>query len=95
MSNLQQFTIEIDRDLAERLTASAKERGLTPEALIAECVAQEWELALRYRVLIDRLESVDENIVALAQFVGEATQDSGGIDLSRVCRYRREKEQAR
>lgn len=90
MASLQQFTIEIDRDLAERLTASAKTRGMTPEALIAECVAQELELALRYRTVLDRLEAVDEHIVTLAQFIGEATQDAGGIDLTRVCRYLRE-----
>lgn len=90
MGTLQKFTIEIDRDLANKLTKAASEHGLSPESLIAECVAQHFEIALRHRVLIDRLESVDENIATLAQFVGEATQDSGGIDLTKVCRYRRE-----
>jgi hypothetical protein len=95
MGNLQEFTVEIDRDLAGRLVEAAKERGSTPEALIVECVAQHLELALRYRTLMDRLEAVDEHIISLAKFVGEATQDSGGIDLSHVCRYRREKGQAK
>ncbi len=90
MATLQEFTIQVDRDLAQRLVMGAKDRGLTPEALIAECVAQQLELAIRYRTVLDRLEAVDEHIVTLAQFVGEATPDAAGIDLSRVCRYRQE-----
>jgi glutamine synthetase len=95
MSTLQEFSVQIDRDLARQLVDAAKTRAMTPEALIAECVAQQLELALRYRTVLDRLEAVDEHIMTLAQFVGEATQDAGGIDLSRVCRYRREKEEAK
>jgi predicted transcriptional regulator len=95
MASLQEFTIHVDRDLAQRLAAGAKDRSMTPEALIAECVAQQLELAIRYRAVLDRLETVDEHIVTLAQFVGEATQDAGGIDLSRVCRYRREKDETK
>lgn len=90
MSSLKKFTIEIDRDLADKLTKAASEHGLSPEGLIAECVSQHLEVALRHRVLIDRMESVDENIATLAQFVGEATQDSGGLDLTKICRYRHE-----
>lgn len=90
MATLQEFTIQVDRDLAQRLVAGANDRGMTPEALIAECVAQQLELAIRYRTVLDRLEAVDEHIVTLAQFVGEATQDAGGVDLNRVCRYRQE-----
>jgi hypothetical protein len=90
MSNLQKFAIEIDRDLANKLTKAASEHGLSPESLIAECVSQHLEIALRHRVLIDRMESVDEHIATLAQFVGEATQDSAGLDLTKICRYRSE-----
>ena len=90
MGTLQKFAIEIDRDLANKLKTAAADHGLSPESLIAECVAQHFEIALRHRLLIDRLESVDENIATLAQFVGEATQDSGGFDLTKICRYRRE-----
>jgi len=95
MATLQEFSVQVDRDLAQRLAAGAKERGMTPEALIAECVAQQLELALRYRTVLDRLDAVDEHIVTLAQFVGEATQDAGSIDLSRVCRYHRESDKAK
>ena len=94
MGSLSEFTIQVDRDLGERLVASAKARGLSPEQLIAECVSDHLDLAIRYRTVLDRLEAMDEHVITLAQFVGEATQDAGGIDLSRVCRYRREKDKA-
>jgi glutamine synthetase len=90
MGSLSEFTIQVDRDLGERLVASAKACGLSPEQLIADCISQQLELAVRYRTVLDRLDAMDEHVITLAQFVGEATQDAGGIDLNRVCRYRQE-----
>jgi hypothetical protein len=95
MATLSEFTIQVDRDLGERLLASAKELGSTPEHLIAECISQHLDLAIRYRTVLDRLEAMDEHVITLAQFVAEATQDAGGIDLSRVCRYRQGKDEAK
>ncbi|HEY1945024.1 MAG TPA: hypothetical protein VGH40_23160 [Roseiarcus sp.] len=89
MSIPQRFTIEPDSDLAARLTAGATERGLSHEIVIADCVAQHLEIALRHRVLVERMEAVDANLATLAQFVGEATQGGGAADLEWICRYGR------
>jgi hypothetical protein len=89
MGTLQPFTIELDAELAATLTKSAGERGWSPESLATDCVAQHIEIALRHRVLVERMEVIDAQIASLAKFVGEATQDSGGLDLSWICKYGR------
>ena len=81
------LTITLDEDIAGPLLDAAKARGWSPEALIADCVAQHLEVAIRHRVLIERLEQTDAALVTLAVFVGEATVDRGQIDLSTICRY--------
>jgi hypothetical protein len=89
MANLHQLTIELDEHLADQLREAAREHGWTPESLAADCVAQRLEIAVRHRVLIERLEAVDAHIATLAEFVGEATQTGEGIDLTKICRYGR------
>ncbi len=90
MASLQRFTIELGDELAARLVKAARDQGWTPEDLASDCVSQHLEVASRHRVLIERMEAVDAHIVTLAEFVGEATQDSGGLDLTTICRYGRE-----
>jgi hypothetical protein len=89
MSDLNDFTIQLDENLTAQLIKAAKERGWSPESLIADCVEQHLQVALRHRVLIDRMEAVDADIATLAKFVGEASQDSGGLDLTGICRFGR------
>ena len=89
MANLPQLTIELDQQLADQLRNAAREHGWTPESLAADCVAQHLDIAVRHRVLIERLEAVDAHIATLAEFVGEATQSGEGIDLTKICRYGR------
>lgn len=84
----REFTITLDDALARVLIAAADEHATPPEALIAECVAQQLETALRHRVLIERSDAIDKHIIALAEFIEEATAGAEGIDLSRICRYR-------
>ncbi len=83
--------VELDLDLADALRQAATAAGTTPEALAAEAVAQAYETGLRHRVLVERLEAVDAQIAAIAQFIEQATApaDGGGIDLERLCRYPR------
>jgi hypothetical protein len=90
MSTRHKFTIDLDAELAARLLDAAEERGWSLESLVAECVAQNLEIALRYRVLIERMEAVDAHLATLAQFVGEATQGGGAADLAWICRYGRQ-----
>ena len=56
---LRRITIEIDEELAGRLKTAADEQGWSPESLAANCVAQHIEIALRHRVLVERMEAVD------------------------------------
>ena len=87
----EKLTIELDPSLAATLRHAAAAAGTTPEALAAEAVAQAYEVGLRHKVLVERMEAVDAQIAAIARFVEEATApgDSGGIDLERLCRYPR------
>ena len=89
MTSLLQLTIELDEQLADQLRKAAREHGWTPEPLAADCVAQHLEIAVRHRVVIERMEAVDAHLAALAEFVGEATQSGEGIDLTKICRYGR------
>lgn len=81
------LSITLEADLAARLMAAATERGWSPESLAADCVAQVLEITIRHRVAIERLEQVDAAILEMAKAVGELGAPSGGIDLSKVCRY--------
>ena len=85
------FIVDLDPELADALRKAATAVGTTPEALAAEAVAQTYETGLRHRVLVERMEAVDAQIAAIAQFVEQATApaEGGGIDLDRLCRYPR------
>ena len=87
----EKLTIELDPDLDATLRRAATAAGTTPEALAVEAVAQAYEVGLRHKVLVERMEAVDAQIAAIARFVEDATApgDSGGIDLERLCRYPR------
>lgn len=85
------YTVEVDTALGARLEDAARAARVSAADLIAECVAQHLEVALRHRVLMDRVETVDRGLLELATFVGEATAVAS-LDLSDVCRYVRSKE---
>jgi len=74
--------------------AAARAHSWTPESLIADCVAQHLDVAIRHRALIERFEAVDAHLAALAEFVGEATQDGSNVDLAKICRYHRDERQS-
>jgi len=81
------FSITLEADLAARLTAAASEKGWSPENLAADCIAQVLEVAIRHRVVLERLEQVDAAILDMAKAVGELGASATSIDLSKVCRY--------
>ena len=85
------LTLELDSELANAVREAASQAGTTPEMVAAEAVAQAYEVGLRHTVLVERMESVDAQIAAIAQFVEQAMAESGGegIDLDRLCRYPR------
>jgi hypothetical protein len=89
MAQEVKLTVTLEATLADRLKAVATERGWSPESLASECVAQALEVAIRHRVLIERMEQIDGAILDMAQAVGDLGAPSGSIDLSKVCRFRK------
>lgn len=89
MADQVKLTITLEASLAARLGAAAAERDWTSESLAADCIAQVLEVAIRHRILIERMEQVDAAILDMAEAVGELGAPSSGIDLSKVCRFRK------
>jgi hypothetical protein len=89
MSNAKttRFTIVLTVDLANAVAKAAGANKITVEEAIGECVSQSFEAALRYRVLIQRQNDVDEALLELARLVGRL---SAGPSEPRedICRYR-------
>ena len=90
MADQVKITVTLEAALANRLRAAATERGWSVESLAAECVVQHLEVAIRHRVLIERLEQVDAAILDMVEAVGELGAPAAAIDLSKVCRLGRD-----
>ncbi|GAA0273086.1 hypothetical protein LNAOJCKE_4627 [Methylorubrum aminovorans] len=82
------FSVSLPPELAAALRRAAAERGWTPESLIGDCVAQQLEIALRHRVLVERMEHVDAALLAMAQAVGELSAAADEFETGSLCRYR-------
>ncbi|WP_398464767.1 hypothetical protein [Tardiphaga sp.] len=67
-----QYTVSLDKVLADRIDHAAGKAGMTGSAFVAECVVQNFETTSRFLFLIDRMELVDQGLIDLATFVGEA-----------------------
>ena len=80
------YTLQIDKKLAQRLEQAARAAKISPTDLIAECVTQHLDIAIRHLALVERLEAVDQGLLELASFIGEATA-GGNVDVSSLCRY--------
>ncbi len=80
------YTVQIEKKLAERLEQAAHAAKTSSTDLIAECVAQHLDITIRHLALVERLEAVDQGLLELASFVGEATA-GGNVDVSSLCRY--------
>lgn len=86
------LTITLDEALASRVTAAASPQGMSINAVVTACIEQQLEVALRHAVLVERLETVDAQIDAIARFVEKASSGGGldPVDLFRICRYPKE-----
>lgn len=82
------FVVNLPSELTAALRQAAAERGWTPESLIGDCVAQQLEIALRHRVLVERIEQVDAALLAMAQAVGELGAAADAVEAGSLCRYR-------
>ena len=86
------LTVTLDDTLVSRLTAAATAQGMTVDAVVTACVEQHLEVALRHKVLVERMALLDAQIDAIARFVEEASAGGGldPVDLFKICRYPRE-----
>ncbi|SEO08607.1 hypothetical protein SAMN05444123_101223 [Rhodopseudomonas pseudopalustris] len=82
-----EYKFQVDRDFADRLEKASKTAKIPVEELIIECLGQHLDFATRHRLLFERIEIVDQALVELAEFIGEATAESGQVDLSHLCKY--------
>ncbi len=84
----KQITIDLEAAAYSKLVKTATECGMTIEVMAAEAVINRVEEAGRYRSLLARIETIDQALLELAAFLGEATADSanGSIDLSQICK---------
>lgn len=64
------FSIEIAADLAAAVVSAASTNNVTAEDIVNDCLRQQFETALRYRVLLQRQNDVDEALIELARLVG-------------------------
>ncbi len=80
------YKVQIENSLAERLEVAARTAKIAPAEMISACVAQHLDVTIRHLALIERLEAVDQGLLELATFVGEATA-GGDADVSSLCRY--------
>lgn len=84
------LTITLPADVAVALQQAAAGRGWTPESLAADCIAQQIEVAIRHRVVLERIEQVDAALIEMATALGAIEAAGGeGIDLSDFCRYKK------
>jgi hypothetical protein len=83
---MQTYRVQIEPKLSERLEQAARVAKIAPAELIAQCVEQHLDIALRYVALLDRLDTVDQGLLDLASLVGEASA-GGGVEVSSICRY--------
>jgi hypothetical protein len=86
-AEMTRLNIDVATDLATKISKAAATAGITVDAMINECLAQQFETALRHRVLVQRQGDVDEALLELARLVGRLS--AGGEQQRRdICRYR-------
>jgi hypothetical protein len=74
------FSVDIPADLAAAIYGAA-------EDIVNDCVHQQFETALRHRVLMQRQNDVDEALIELARLVGRLSAGTGKPQED-ICRYR-------
>ena len=81
------FSVEIAADLAAAVFGAAKVNNMAPEEVVNDCVRQQFETALRHRVLMQRQNDVDEALIELARLIGRLS--AGPVEPPEsICRYR-------
>jgi hypothetical protein len=81
------FSVDIPADLAAAIYGAAKANNVAAEDIVNDCVHQQFETALRHRVLMQRQNDVDEALIELARLVGRLSAGTGKPQED-ICRYR-------
>ena len=81
------FNVEIAADLAAAITRAATANNVVAEDIVNDCVRQQFETALRHRVLMQRQNDVDEALIELARLVGRLSAGPAESQEN-ICRYR-------
>jgi hypothetical protein len=81
------FSVEIAADLATAVTDAATANNVAAEDIVNDCVRQQFETALRHRVLMQRQNDVDAALIELARLIGRLSAGPGEPQES-ICRYR-------
>jgi hypothetical protein len=79
--------VELPHELAAAISSAAEANKLTVETIVGDCVRQQFETALRHRVLIQRQNDVDEALMELARLVG-CLSAGPGERQERICCFR-------
>ena len=87
------LALTLPAELYDALAAAAAASGQSADSLAVEAIRDRLETSLRYRVLIERLGTVDQALIDLAALVGETAAASDALadgedDLASICRYR-------
>ena len=80
------FSVEIAADLAVAITGAAKANNVAIDEIVNDCVRQQFETALRHRVLMQRQNDVDEALIELARLVWRLSAGPSEPQES-ICRY--------
>ena len=80
------FNVDIAADLAAVITRAATANNVVAEDIVNDCVRQQFETALRHRVLMQRQNDVDEALIELARLVGRLSAGPGESQEN-ICRY--------
>jgi hypothetical protein len=86
-ARMTRVSVEIPAELADAIASAAKANNVAAEDIVSDCVRQQFETALRHRVLVQRQNDVDEALLELARLVGRLS--AGPAEpREEICRYR-------
>jgi hypothetical protein len=84
---MTRVSVDLPAELAEAIATAARANNVMAEDIVSDCVQQQFETALRHRVLVQRQNDVDEALLELARLVGRLSADPGEPQEN-ICRYR-------
>jgi hypothetical protein len=84
---MTRVSVDLPAELAEAIATAARANNVMAEDIVSDCVQQQFETALRHRVLVQRQNDVDEALLELARLVGRLSAGPSEPQEN-ICRYR-------